>query len=130
MNIAELYKKNQMEKEKNYEKERVERRIELANNILLKFQNEKLVEDITETLIKRGLVIVTGFGCLCQDSFCSWQKGFTDYLDNFHKTWKEKGVSIRYGIDGVVLSVDNVKRDGFYRHKLNIADYDYPGGNN
>lgn len=120
MSISELYEKNKREKEMAMIESEEARRARLANTVLKAFQNKEMIEDITQLLIKNGSVTVKGFGCLCQGGMCSWQKGFTDYLETLYKEWEIKGVSIRYGIPGVTLSVNNVY-PGY--STINIADY-------
>ena len=124
MTIAEKFKqKEKLQKIKRLNNE-ANKRKELASTIENKvFKNKKIINKITELLIDSGQITVTGLGCLCQGGFCSWQKGFTEYLTQYEKEWAEEGIEIRYGIDGVTFNVPGKYQPFSYSNEINIKDF-------
>ena len=107
MTIAEKFKqKEKLRKTEKLNNEANKRKMlasTIEDNV---FKNKKIINKITELLIDYGQVTVTGLGCLCQGGFCSWQKGFTEYLTQYEKEWNKEGIEVRYGIDGLTFNVE------------------------
>lgn len=94
MNIAEkFYEKKRMEQQEK-EAKRIKRVENLANKIISALSDEETIESIENYLIEKGHVSITDFGCLCQDGFCSWQKGLNTMLLPLIQEWRDKGVIV------------------------------------
>lgn len=124
MSLLDLYNKNQQELANKKVNSEEERRKKLAQGILSVMENnDRLYQDIEKILISDGSVMLTGFGCLCQSGFCTWQKGFENYMTDFHSQWKEKGVSIYYRIDGISFNLQGVGNTSHRQIKISKDDY-------
>lgn len=109
--LLEQFNRNRTENERKTQNTLEIKRLGLANLILNKIDKDSCITaKIEKGLVERGQVVVKGFGCLCQNSFCSWQKGMEVYLTDFHKKWEDKGVSISYGIEGVYFSLNGARK--------------------
>lgn len=118
--VSLLERRREVERQEQIAKEQVKinSKQRVANRILKGFNNEKLISLIEEKLVERGRVCVTGFGYLCQGSFCSDTKGFPEYLKDFEQEWRDKGVDIFYSIDGVFLTIKGAKISGYGTLKI------------
>ena len=83
-------------------KEKTEKLNKLVEHIETVMRDPDVISVIEKHLVDTGLVQIHEFGCLCQDGFCSWQKGLTDRLKPLIQEWEAKGVQVSIGIDMVL----------------------------
>lgn len=95
MTLLEQREKLLKERKQAVENERLQKLDKLVKRIENVMRHPDVVDVLEQQLIQTGIVQLSEFGCLCEQSFCDWQKGLSVRLHPLFKEWEKKGVQVR-----------------------------------
>ena len=81
------------------EQKRLQKLDKLVKRIETVMRDPEVVSVLEQQLLDTGMVQLSEFGCLCEQSFCEWQKGLSVRLQPLFDEWQAKGVKIRTSTD-------------------------------
>lgn len=121
MTLLEQRQQMLEEKKLRAERQRLVKLDSLVQRIETVMRHPDVVDVLEQRLVETGMVQLSEFGCLCEQSFCDWQKGLSVRLQPLFKEWEAKGVKVRTSTD--LLMTLGPPRRHFSLRGNNLAHY-------